>query len=152
MFLNFRINITDSLTISGLASKIFRRYHYEPENIPLITNKKYYQDIKQAYYGGCTEVYRPTGNNLFYHDVNSLYPYVALNNPLPGLGCTYIEYLDSSFTANIENLFGFYYCSIDTTNTSVKYLGLLPYRTKDKGLLFPLVLRINEKIDTSVKN
>lgn len=27
MFLNFRINITDSLTISGLASKIFRRYH-----------------------------------------------------------------------------------------------------------------------------
>lgn len=136
MFLTFNINITDSLTISGLANKIFRRYHYNDENIPLINNKKYYEDIKQAYYGGCTEVYKPYGKNLFYYDVNSLYPYVALNS-LPGLSCTYNEYYND-ISPDIENLFGFYYCKIDTTNTSVKYIGLLPYRTKDKGLLFPL--------------
>lgn len=30
-------------------------------------------DIKQAYYGGVTEVYRPYGTNLLHYDVNSLY-------------------------------------------------------------------------------
>jgi len=48
-----------------------------------------YHDIKQAYYGGITEVYKPYGRDLFYYDVNSLYPSVALKD-MPGLGCSKI--------------------------------------------------------------
>lgn len=73
-FINFNINITDGLTISGLAYKIFIKDHYKENSIPLINNKKYYNDIKKSYYGGITEVYKPYGENLYYYDVNSLYP------------------------------------------------------------------------------
>lgn len=45
-----------------------------------------YRDIKQGYYGAITEVYKPYGEKLYYYDVNSLYPYVALQD-LPGTQC-----------------------------------------------------------------
>ena len=48
-----------------------------------------YNDIKQAYFGGNTEVYKPRGKYLYYYDVNSLYPYVALQD-MPGLTCSKI--------------------------------------------------------------
>lgn len=128
MFIHFNICITDALTISGLANKIFRRYYYIKEVIPLVNIKKIYEDIKQSYYGGGTEIYIPYGKDLYYYDVNSLYPYVALN-ALPGVKCTYIEFFNT--TKDIDDLFGFYYCKIDTNNTDIKYIGLLPCKKMD---------------------
>ncbi len=122
--------MTDHITISGLAVKIFLKDFYK-DNIPLINKSSVYKDIKQAYYGGITEVYRPWGHNLFYYDVNSLYPYVALQD-MPGLSLSkMLFYIDN---IDIDTLFGFFYCSI---NAPLKdYLGLLLIR--DKGLKFPL--------------
>ncbi|GER42509.1 DNA polymerase [Striga asiatica] len=40
--------------------------------------------IRRAYYGGHTDVYKPYGENLYYYDVNSLYPYVMKEFPMPG--------------------------------------------------------------------
>ena len=37
-----------------------------------------------------TEVYKPYGKNLLLYDVNSLYPFAALN-PMPGINCSFIE-------------------------------------------------------------
>ena len=91
-----------------------------------------YRDIKQAYYGGIIEVYKPYGHNLYYYDVNSLYPFVA-HQPIPGLVCTNITYYKSK--EDIDNLFGFFYCIIKTVADS--YLGILPKRTTS-GLNFPL--------------
>lgn len=90
-----------------------------------------YSDIKQAYYGGITEVYKPHGKNLYYYDVNSLYPFAGLRD-MPGLFCkkTLLTSID-----NIDNLFGFFYSRIDTTQVKNKYLGLLPLRVQ--GLIFP---------------
>jgi hypothetical protein len=90
-----------------------------------------YKDIKKAYFGGITEVYRPYGNNLYYYDVNSLYPYAALN-PMTGINCTYVEDL-SSKGLNINELFGFFYCEIETKD---QYLGLLPVHN-DLELIMP---------------
>lgn len=58
-------------------------------------------------------------------------PYVSLY-PMCGGNCKYLE----SFTykgLNLDNLFGFFYCKVETTSN---YLGLLPYRDKS-GLLLP---------------
>jgi hypothetical protein len=33
--------------------------------------------------GGHTDVYKPKGYNLYYYDVNSLYPFVMKNYPMP---------------------------------------------------------------------
>jgi hypothetical protein len=107
--------------------------HYKQRIIPLINQKEIYNDIKQAYYGGKTEIYKPYGKNLYYYDINSLYPFVALND-LPGPECSYIEYYQDNLY-NLDNLFGFYYCTIE--NNTSNYIGLLPYRDKNRGLTFP---------------
>lgn len=131
VFIDYNINMTECITISGLAVRIFLKDFYD-NNIPNINKPSIYRDIKQAYYGGITEVYKPSGNNLFYYDVNSLYPYVALQD-MPGLTCSKINYYDDN--QDISSLFGFYYCSIDAPINS--YLGVLPLRTHT-GLIFPL--------------
>ena len=126
----FKVHMTDSLTISSLSMQIYMKYYYPEEVIPLIKNSKLYIDIKQAYYGGLTEVYKPYGENLHHYDVNSLYPFVALQD-MPGIQCIKKFFINKS--VDIDNLFGFFYCEIETNNN---YLGLLPVRD-ESGLIFP---------------
>jgi hypothetical protein len=57
---------------------------YYNNNIALISNRDMWNSIKKGYYGGIAEVYKPYGENLYYYDVNSLYPYTALND-MPGV-------------------------------------------------------------------
>jgi len=130
------MQMTDSLTISGLAMRIFLTNHYKPENksIPLIISKSVFDDIHKSYYGGRVEVYNPTNIDnkiLYYYDVNSLYPYASLNS-MPGIYSTYIECINHKI--DINDLFGFFYCKIKSNNN---YIGLLPVRTKT-NLIFPL--------------
>ena len=83
VFVNYGIQMTDSLTISRLALNIFLKKYLKDYKLPVI-KQNMYKDIKQSYFGGITEVYKPYGEALYYYDVNSLYPYVALND-MPGL-------------------------------------------------------------------
>ena len=130
VFLDYNINITEHITMPDLAVRIFLKDFYD-KKIPNINKTSVYKDIKQAYYGGITEVYRPYGRNLFYYDVNSLYPFVALQD-MPGLTCSKLVFYTNN--QDIDDLFGSFYCSIDAPLDG--YLGLLPI--KDKGLRFPL--------------
>jgi hypothetical protein len=123
VYRNYGVQMTDCLTISRLALSIFLKDYLKESKIPLI-NQNIYNDIKKAYFGGLTEVYKPYGKNLYYYDVNSLYPFVALN-PMPGINCTYTEYLKAE-DYNKE-LFGFYYCEVETKDN---YIGLLPVHNK----------------------
>lgn len=79
--MDFDVDMTKSYTISGLALNLFLSKYYK-NNIPLINKKSIYTDLKPAYYGGMTEVYIPHGKNLFYYDINSLYPYASLNKQI----------------------------------------------------------------------
>lgn len=127
----FDIQITQCLTISRLSLNIFLKNYLGNVKLPQIKGNRY-DDIKNAYYGGVTEVYKPYGTDLYYYDVNSLYPFVALN-PMCGNNCTYLEsYEDRGL--NIDELFGFFYCEIEASNN---YLGLLPVRVPE-GLIMPL--------------
>lgn len=135
LFLDFDIDMTKCLTISKLAYEIFTKHYLSEENnensIPLINKKTIYRDIKPGYFGGMTEVYKPYGTNLYYYDVNSLYPYVGLND-MVGTKCKKIDYISGS--TNIDGLFGFFYCDVESPKNA--YLGLLPVRTKT-GNIFP---------------
>jgi hypothetical protein len=131
VFLDFKSDLKDSLTISSLAARVYLTEYYV-NNIPTINKASIYKDIKEAYYGGITEVYKPFGVNLFYYDVNSLYPYVS-HQPMPGLTATKVTFYNP--IDDLENLFGFFYCKIKTPQDG--YLGLLPVRL-GTGLNFPL--------------
>lgn len=130
VYQKFDIQMTDSLTISRLSLNIFVKDYLKDSKIPIIKGNMY-DDIKLGYYGGVTEVYKPYGENLLYYDVNSLYPYVALN-PMCGNKYTFIESMSDNISLN--DLFGFFYCKIEAKSN---YLGLLPLRTKT-GLLMPI--------------
>jgi hypothetical protein len=120
VYTNYGVQMTDALTISRLALNIFLHNFLKDFKIPVISQNMY-RDIKKAYYGGLTEVYKPHGQNLYYYDVNSLYPFVALNS-MPGINCTYIESFNKD-NLNLNELFGYFYCEIETNDS---YLGLLP--------------------------
>ena len=135
VFMDYNVDMTEKLTISSLALRIFLKDFYN-NNIPMINKPSLYKDIRKAYYGGITEVYKPHGYNLFYYDVNSLYPCVALKD-MPGLNCSKLTYFDE--IQDIDNLFGFFKVRVETPLFSKKdgYLSLLPVR-KAAGLTFPL--------------
>lgn len=131
VYQNFGVQMTDSLTISRLALNIFlKKYLISPKMkkqscLPII-KQNMYNDIRKAYFGGVTEVYIPYGKDLYYYDVNSLYPFAALN-PMPGNKCTYLEFFNDTSLACVNNLFGYFYCEIETNNN---YFGLLPLHIK----------------------
>lgn len=78
-------------------------------------------NIRQSYTGGAVDVYIPHNKNggtpetLYDYDVNSLYPNVMLNNPMP-TGKP-VAFLGDIRKYN-PNAFGFFYCNI----TSPDYL------------------------------
>lgn len=112
IYLKYDTQVTNNLTISGIAMDIYlRRYHQDC--IPLINRKSIFNEIRESYYGGVSEVYRPTNSDnevLYYYDVNSLYPHASLNS-MPGLDCTYVDtigkYIDE--LTDLNNFFGFFY-------------------------------------------
>lgn len=133
LFLDFDVKMPSCLTISKLAYEIFSKdYLTKDKPIPLISKATIHNDIKLGYYGGNTEVYRPYGENLYYYDVNSLYPYVSLND-MVGLDCHKQEYINKK--ADLNELFGFFYCHIKANQGN--YLGILPVRTQT-GIVFPV--------------
>lgn len=131
--LNYNIQATDSLTISRLTLNNFLQNYYN-DNIPLIDKKGVIDDLRLSYFGGITEVYKPYGENLYCYDVNSLYPFAALN-PMPGCECVYRVYLNEQ--PDIDNLFGFFYVNVDATSVDNDYIGLLPVRSSI-GMSMPL--------------
>jgi len=52
-FRDYGIQLTESITISGLALKLFISKFYK-ENLPYINKASVYRDIKKAYYGVIT--------------------------------------------------------------------------------------------------
>ena len=133
LFLDFNIKITNCLTVLKMSYEIFSKDYLSVDKpIPLINKKAIYRDIKLGHYGGNTEVYKPYRENLYYYDVNSLYPCVSLND-MVGLECHKQEYINKK--ANLNELLGFFYCDIEAPKDN--YLGILPVRTKT-GIVFPV--------------
>lgn len=75
----FHIDIVTKMTSASLALSIFRQSFYDPMRNPIyISNGNVDSFIRGGYYGGHTDVYKPRGENLYYYDINSLYPYLTL--------------------------------------------------------------------------
>ncbi len=69
-------------------------------------------------------MYKPYGENLYYYDVNSLYPFASLND-MPSLNCNYEDFMGNN--PDLSSLFGVYYCK---AGASDNYLSLLPNITE----------------------
>lgn len=93
------------MTVSALSLKIFRKKDLNDEtfhiNIPTRNQDTF---IRRGYYGGHVDVYKPYGENLFYYDVNSLYPYIMKSYPMPSGSPVWHNNLEDE---DLDNLFGF---------------------------------------------
>lgn len=79
----FKVNISSSPTLPGLAFKIYRT-HYMDNKIPLMDGQVF-NDLIKAYYGGHVDMYIPktSNNQIRQYDVNGLYPFVMKSFKFP---------------------------------------------------------------------
>jgi hypothetical protein len=78
--LDYNVDICSILSTSTLSLKIFRS-KYLKVNIPILKRRDD-SFLRNSYFGGATDYYKLRAENLFYYDVNSLYPF-AMMKPMP---------------------------------------------------------------------
>lgn len=89
--------------------------------------------IRSGYYGGHSDAYIPYGDNLYYYDVNSLYPYIMKSFPMPLGAPVWHSQLEDN---DLDNLYGFIEAYVECPENMKR--PFLPYREKNtKTLLFP---------------
>jgi hypothetical protein len=125
----YNVDITTILSTSTLSMKIFRS-KFLKVNIPIF---KRIDDtfIREAYFGGATDYYKMKAENIFYYDVNSLYPF-AMMKPMPYELIRKIKTFSNDF--NLDNFFGFLKVEVNLSK-DIK-LPLLPCKYNGKTI-FP---------------
>jgi hypothetical protein len=112
IFDKFSINITKYPTIPSLAFNIFKTHYLKQDTIHQLSGD-IANNIKKSYTGGSIDMYIPApilkNNKIYIYDVNSLYPFVMLNNKYPIGAPTYFE---GDILKNNNSPFGFFHCKI----------------------------------------
>lgn len=100
------IDIEGKMTLPSLALSIFRQNFDDSQNWPIhIPNHNEDTFIRRGYYGGHADVYIPYGENLYYYDVNSLYPFIMKQFHMPDGKPKWVGKFDT--TTKIDDLYGF---------------------------------------------
>ena len=129
-----------SRTISATALRLLKKinpdiieYQKELCKNPVLSDLD--ESFKNAYYGGRTEVYKKSGSNLNYYDVNSLYPSVMsdINKKYPN-PLTLFNYKGDIFTA-INNYEGMTEIKIKCPE-NIK-MPVLPTRNNAGKIIYP---------------
>lgn len=123
----YNVDLSKVYSTSSLAMRIFRT-KFLKDPIPLLP-KHVDTFVRNSYRGGATDVYKCVGENLYYYDVNSLYPY-AIKNPMP------YEFLGVQKNFDLDNFFGFVYAKIYIPFSEKP--PVLPWlEAKTSSLLYP---------------
>ncbi len=118
---------TTHLTLASTSISVFLKQF----NRSKITNNFLNVDniFREGYRGGRTEIFNFKGKDLYYYDINSLYPYVMQKYKFP-----IIKYNNFNFTTELTTN-GLYYCYI--TTPSKIHIPILSYKLDNK-LIFPV--------------
>ncbi|MBD3196323.1 MAG: hypothetical protein GF317_14790 [Candidatus Lokiarchaeota archaeon] len=127
-----KLNTSCKFTIASTALDLFRR-NYLSINISK-PKDEIIELLKKSYYGGRCEIFNMNKikGEIYYYDINSLYPYIMLNNLFPNPNHFELYYGDENFS--LDN-FGVCACEITTTEN---YLPVLPYKSDSGKLIFPI--------------
>ena len=121
IYLNkYTVDLSRVWSTSTLSLKIFRQ-HFLNKEIPILSYDLD-REIRPGYFGGSTDYFHKYGENLYYYDVNTLYP-KAMCNQMP---CEYIETVDDCTNIKLEDIFGYCKAKIITPNNLM--YPLLPHK------------------------
>lgn len=127
----YKVDIVTKLTLSSLALCIFRTHYYDQDHFNIhIPSKNEDTFIRRGYYGGHADAYIPKGENLYYYDVNSLYPYIMKTYSMPDGKPVWHGHLEGQ---DLNNLFGFIEAYVECPPHITR--PFLPYKDKKKGTL-----------------
>ena len=123
------INDQWSMINDQWSMKIFRS-KFLKVNIPIL---KRIDDafIREAYFGGATDYYQMKAENIYYYDVNSLYPFAMLK-PMPFELIRKIKIFENNF--NLNTFFG--YLKVEVTSSKDIKIPILPCKYNGKTI-FP---------------
>ena len=129
----FKVDMVNSLTYSALSMTIYRQMFYDALNWPIhIPTRNEDTFIRRGYYGGHVDVYIPYGTDLYYYDVNSLYPFIMKSFPMPGGKPVWHGNLKDM---DLSYMTGFIEAYVVCPNTLKR--PFLPYKDSNDRLLFP---------------
>lgn len=129
----YKVDIESIMTLSSLALTIFRMNYYDPNSWPIhIPSNNEDTFIRRGFYGGHADAYKPYGENLYYYDVNSLYPYIMKTFHMPGGVPVWHGNLENQ---DLSNMYGFIEAYVVCPRTITR--PFLPYKDKNNTLLFP---------------
>jgi len=109
IFNKYNWNINNYPTLSSLSFGIYRAHYLKDYKIPLIGGQ-ILKDIREGYFGGHTDVYKNSGQNIYVYDVNSLYPYVMSKFQMP---VGNIQYFEGDIYKTEDKPFGFFLTEIE---------------------------------------
>jgi hypothetical protein len=126
----YGISLLSYPTIGSLAMGIYRsNFMGSDVQIPLL-NGSVANNIRSAYFGGIVDILKPTGTKLYQYDVNSLYPFMMLND-LPIGNPVHIK---GAISANeASDLFGFFNCKIVAPKCA-SLVQFLPYKHEKRTI------------------
>ena len=122
-------NLTEKLTIASNSISIFKDEFYKYGRFSR-NSDKIDNFFRNAYKGGRVEAVKKYGTDLYYYDINSLYPYVMLKNEYPLIKNNNYEYT----TKYQVGITGIYECEV---KCDYMHIPLLPYKDAQNKLLFP---------------
>jgi len=106
----FHMSIFNSPTLPSLAFKLWKSNFVDNELFIPITWAEDYNEYKSGYKGGAVDVYKPYGKDLYYYDVNSLYPSTMRSNLFP----TGDGYKITGDIWPLSKIFGLVKCKVTT--------------------------------------
>lgn len=114
------ISFTIALTVSGLSYFLFRFKYLTAviEELPTVNVKS---TVRASYLGGCCEVYKPYGRNVYYYDVNSAYPSVMLRYNMP---LNVIKPWYKLEVSDLKGFFGFLTVTLEVTYCNIPFIML----------------------------
>lgn len=129
----YRVDIEDVMTLSSLSLKIFRKKYFDDSEFQIhLPTRNQDTFVRRSYYGGHADVFKPYGENLYYYDVNSLYPFIMKEYPMP---CGQPVWKNNLESVELDSLFGFIEACVVCPPNIVR--PFLPYKDKAGTLLFP---------------
>lgn len=140
----FRVDVHKSPTLPSLAMTLYRsNFLKENFKIPTIFEDSY-KDLRECYFGGMVEAFKPYGENVYIYDVNSLYPFVMKNFNLPVGNCTFVQWGDEQGLGDTKDL------SLD--NESLIPFGFLEVQVEAPETLNIPVLPVKFKSPMGTRN
>jgi hypothetical protein len=124
---SFKLDINKYPTLPSLAFAIFRCHYLKDYKIPLLSGK-IFSDVRKSYTGGATDMFKPYGETVFRYDVNSLYPSVMKEYPIPTGNITIFE---GDITLIEPNAFGFF--EVEITSPDELNIPLLQTKVNIKN-------------------